>query len=448
MDSVPRSFRSSRMIIRLFSASVLLLAVLAGQASAQTEEGKSSPASGIEVVTAGTTGERKSGYEKGRPRLGGPTSVPSQLEEDDLVKKPAVRFPSIDKALQPWFDWKKEINEKYNLQIGLDYVSLYQGASDSLTGEDNAASGIFRLFGRWNLLGRGTQNPGSLVFKVEHRHRIGTDITPAELSTNIGYLGQTGPLFTDVGLILNDLNWRQAFNNGQSGVIVGRYDPNDFIDAMIYASPWTGFQNLAFLINTTIAIPDASYGVGASTFIKDQWFVQGTVNDANGTIENLEFFEDGSEFFSTAEVGWTLSKENRYSKSFHVTYWHVDERKTKAIPESDGVTLGAIWLFGNEWLPFARVGWSDGLASLMQKTITVGIAHLFNSRSDVIGLGVNWGDPGDNILREQYTTELFYKYQLSQNLAITPSLQWLVHPALNPNEDEIWIFGLRMRMSL
>jgi len=448
MDYAPRPSGSLRWMIRLLSASVLLLTTLPGNAWAQSEADTPPTPSGIEAVTAGTTGEHKSGYKSDTPQLGGPSSVPSQLEEDDLVKQPAVRFPSIDRVLQPWFDWKKEINEKYNLQIGVDYVSLYQGASDSITGENNAASGIFRMFGRWTPLGRGTQNPGSLVFKVEHRHRIGTDITPAELSTNIGYLGQTGPLFTDVGLILNDLNWRQAFNNGKSGFIVGRYDPNDFIDAMIYASPWTGFQNLAIILNTTIAIPDASYGVGASTFIRDQWFVQGSVNDANGTIDNLEFFEDGSEFFSTAEVGWTPAKEHRYSRNIHVTYWHVDERETKGIPESDGITLGGIWYSGKNWMPFARLGWSDGLASLMQKTITVGIAHLFNSRSDVIGLGVNWGDPGEDTLREQYTTELFYKFQLSQNFAITPSAQWLINPALNPNEDSLWIFGLRMRMSL
>jgi porin len=65
-----------------------------------------------------------------------------------------------------------------------------------------------------------------------------------------------------------------------------------------------------------------------------------------------------------------------------------------------------------------------------------------------IELAVNWGDPSDEALREQYTTELFYKFQYTQNFAITPSVQWLVDPALNPDEDNIWIFGLRVRVNL
>ena len=41
-----------------------------------------------------------------------------------------------------------------------------------------------------------------------------------------------------------------------------------------------------------------------------------------------------------------------------------------------------------------------------------------------------------------------YSVQFAQNLAIAPSLQLLIDPALNPMEDRIWLFGLRMRLSL
>ena len=41
-----------------------------------------------------------------------------------------------------------------------------------LMAEDEAASGIYRLFGSWDLVGRGTPNVGKVVFKVEHRHSI------------------------------------------------------------------------------------------------------------------------------------------------------------------------------------------------------------------------------------------------------------------------------------
>jgi porin len=433
-------------MFRLISVSFLLLTALLGNAWAQPEEDKPPPATGVEATTAGTTGEHKSGYEPNELPIGGPNSVPAQLEDDDLVKRPALRF--LEKALQPWVAWKKKINEQYGLQLGTDYSVLYQGASESLTGERNAASGIFRIFGKWNLVGRGTENTGALVFNVNHRHKIETDITPQKLGLNVGYLGNTDSLFSNAGLVLVDLHWQQAFNSGQSGVIVGRFDPFNYIDVLGYSSPWKGFQNRTIRLNSSISLQGLSYGIAAGTFIKDQWFVGGTVNDANGTIDNLEFFEDGSEFFSALEFGWALSKGNRNLNNIHVTYWHVDEREQKGIPESDGITIGANWLINKEWLPFARIGFSDGLGPQMQKTITVGLGHYISIRTDVIGLAVNWGDPSDEALREQYTTELFYKFQYTQNFAITPSVQWLVDPALNPDEDNIWIFGLRVRLNL
>jgi porin len=44
--------------------------------------------------------------------------------------------------------------------------------------------------------------------------------------------------------------------------------------------------------------------------------------------------------------------------------------------------------------------------------------------------------------------ELFYRLQFSQNLAVTPSLQYISDPALNPAEDSLTIFGLRLRLTL
>jgi porin len=98
-------------------------------------------------------------------------------------------------------------------------------------------------------------------------------------------------------------------------------------------------------------------------------------------------------------------------------------------------------------MPFFPIGWSDGAAPMMNKTAIVGFIHRFH-KSDLLGLGFNWGDPSNDALRDHYTTELFYRFQFSQNLSFTPSAQLLIDPALNPDEDKIWVFGLRMRLAL
>ena len=37
---------------------------------------------------------------------------------------------------------------------------------------------------------------------------------------------------------------------------------------------------------------------------------------------------------------------------------------------------------------------------------------------------------------------------IAPQLAITPDVQLLINPALNPDEDQIWVFGLRARLAL
>ena len=105
----------------------------------------------------GTKG--KAGYttEEG---LGGPSAVPHQLVENDLKKTSKFRFPAIDESLEDWFDWKKELNDNHGFQLGMDYSTLFQSVNESL-GEDSAGSGIFRLFAKWTLHGRGTDTPGN-----------------------------------------------------------------------------------------------------------------------------------------------------------------------------------------------------------------------------------------------------------------------------------------------
>jgi porin len=326
---------------------------------------------------------------------------------------------------------------------------LYQGASTALPGaEDSAASGVFRVYGTWTLAGRDTENSGNLVFKFENRHRLGTGIPPSALGFGLGYLGVTGTLFSDVAWILNDFNWQQRLSAGRSGLIIGRFDPNDYLDVLGYANPWTTFQNLAILFNTSIALADTSFGAAGGSYIGDRVYLLASVNDANGTVSEVEFFEGGSEFYKSVEIGWTPDPTKRFTHNAHVTTWHVDAREDAGVPQSDGLSIGANWTFDSTWMPFFRAGWSDGQAPFMNRAVTLGVLRYFSGRSDLSGLGVNWGDPSDGSLRDQTTAELFYRIQLAQNLALTPSLQLLKDPALHPQEDRIWVFGLRARLTL
>jgi len=50
-------------------------------------------------------------------------------------------------------------------------------------------------------------------------------------------------------------------------------------------------------------------------------------------------------------------------------------------------------------------------------------------------------------LDDQYATEVYYRWQVAEEIAITPSAQLLIDPALNPDDDTLWVFGLRARLA-
>ncbi len=388
----------------------------------------------------------KSGYDHD-PGFAGPAESGALLKEADEVKEPALRFPSIDKALSPWFDWKGQLKKDYGLELGLAYTALYQSASDAPAGsDDDAGSGIFRLTTRWTLLKNEAGDTGTLVASYDHRHAY-TDSAPGAFGF-AGNYGISGALFSDVNGILGDLNWQQTFGGRSSGLVVGRYDPNDYFDVLGYANPWTSFQNLYILFNGSIALPDWSTGIGAGHWLNDQWYVKAAANDVNGVLTETKIKFDLDELYTTAEIGWSPARDQRYFQNLHLTAWHADAKENGGSEESDGVTIGANWTFDKTWMVFAKAGWSDGAAPLLNGSVTLGGLYYFAHRSDLIGLAANWGDPADDSLDDQYTGELFYRFQLAQNFAITPSVQLLVDPALNPDEDQIWIFSLRARLTL
>ncbi len=99
-------------------------------------------------------------------------------------------------------------------------------------------------------------------------------------------------------------------------------------------------------------------------------------------------------------------------------------------------------------MPIFRAGFSKGSSPIYNETVTLGLTYQIESRSDELGIAVNWGKLPSDQLRNQITTELYYKLQLAQNLAITPSVQLLTDPAFNNETDDVAIFALRFRFTL
>lgn len=407
------------------------------------------------------SGQYKAGLATERPRFGGPTSPEGQIEEADRVKEPAFRFPAIDGFFQPWTDAKKSLNDNQRLALSGHYSIQASGINDvaplasEQPGQDldsSSASGVFRANVRWTALKNG-EDTASLYLTWDHRHSY-TSTAPMDLASSAGYLGVANTFYNDMGGAVINLNWQQSFNHRSAGLIAGRYDPNDYQVVHGGTNPWAYFSNIALVLDPSVAFPDSSWGVGGGSWFGDKFYAIGGVNDANGNGgDELAWFDGGNELYKWAHVGFSPSKEQRYFQNIHVSVWHADERSARleddfaGAEQSDGFTTSMNWLFAETWMPFARYGRSWGSAPIYNESATLGLMKQLSYRSDVLGIAVNWGDPAIDSLKDQITTEAFWQFQFSQNLEITPSIQYLNNPALNPEEDAIFQAGVRVHLS-
>ena len=378
------------------------------------------------------------------PRWGGPNAVENQLRDDAEVDRPTL--------FQRWFEWKDGLKEKHGYSFSVDYSVVGLGASES-PGEDSSAGGMIRFLGSWDLVGRGTKNTGAFIWKIEHRHSY-TDVAPGGFGFEFGYVGLIEPPFSDQGLRLTNLYWRQRFADGKITLLGGFVDPTDYLDVYALASPWTGFLNFAFSTGTTtIAVPNEGFGLAAGAMLSDSIFLVGGLADLNADptdpSQTIDSFFSDHEYFKHIEIGWTPSQDRVYLDNLHLTLWHADEREEAATPSGWGANISWTTYLGGKWLPFVRAGWADEGGSLTQKSVSIGFGYQPKPGRNLLGLGLNWGQPNEDTwgpgLDDQYTAELFYRWQISKAIAVTPDLQYIKNPALDPDTDSIWVFGLRMR---
>ena len=151
------------------------------------------------------------------------------------------------------------------------------------------------------------------------------------------------------------------------------------------------------------------------------------------------------------QQGWASATVDRFKDNIHITLWQADARKAAQVPEGSGAAFSFNKLINQYWLPFVRLGYSDsGGGAFLDRSLSAGFGYFQASRSDTFGFGVNWGRPSEKVYGpdadNQFTFEVFYRFQLFQHMTMTPDIQYLKNPVLYPGKTTVWIVGLRARL--
>ncbi|TMV08078.1 carbohydrate porin [Ruegeria sediminis] len=369
--------------------------------------------------------------------LSGPSSVEAELAPGDGLSDPKPRSDFPRNVLPGYFAWKDGLAEN-GFRFNFDYLALGQW-SDSDLGQGDAGSGILRFYGSWQ-----ATETGSLTFKVENRQAYGA-VAPQFFGFDSGALSITGTAFNDSGNLLTNLFWTQRDPEGRWTIQVGQIDVTDFLDVYGLVSPYTAFQNLAFNTNPTINAPNPGLGIAAGAKLGNNFYLVGSIADANGdpSAPSFDVFQTG-ETFKSIEIGYTSGGERLYFDNVHLTFWQSDEADDGSRAEDKGVAFSAAWFIDNTWMPFLRAGRSEGTAALYERSLSTGLGW-YRSNTDLAGIGFNWAE-ATGFDDTQFTTEAFYRFNISPDFQITPSIQYISNPLLNPGSDDLTIFGLRARI--
>jgi len=383
-------------------------------------------------------------------QFAGPGSVPGQLAEDARLTDSLTDIT----VPQSYTDWKKGLFEKHSINFTVDYSATGIAATNTLNNEDRFAGGVVRFFGQWDLLGRDSGNTGSFIWKIEHRHKY-TSIPPSGTANEIGYAGIISPTFSDIGTRLTNLYWKQNLKQGNVEIVAGFIDTTDWLDLYALASPWTGFTNFALATGSaTIPTPDdATLGAYFNAMLnKNLYLIVGFADanaDSTDPFNGFDTFKDG-EFFKSIELGLVTSRDRFYLDNMHITLWQVDEREAAGVNSGSGITFSYSQSFDEKWMPFLRGGYANDGGSLLQKSLSTGLGYHWGKNNSLLGLGLNWGEPNEGTfgpgLNDQYTIVLFARLQVTQGFQLTPDIQYIRNPALNPTADESWVAGLRARV--
>lgn len=389
-------------------------------------------------------------------RINSPASIVKRLEEDAKRKEYLFQVPGVDGLLMPWYSMKSNLDESHGLKFGLSYTTLYQKTNDNFGPEDDAASFDFDVSGTWTFLGRGTDSPTMLGFNFFWRDEIGTEIPPQTLFTQYGSLYSGAAPYGEEDPAIGELYIQKIFEK-KFGFRVGQIFPITAYDFFPFKNFRTDFTDFNHVTNATVPLP--GNGLGAFVMYRPQprlMFRLGA-HDANADVQKSGFDTYDDEFFTIFEVGYDTGLLPRTPTGLpqghlHLTLWRQDERDDAGIDDGWGASGSVLQRFGR-FTPFVRYGYADVGATgptSARHMINVGLVTngIFGQENDRVGVGYTWSDPADRNLDDQGVINGYYRVQVTPEIQFGPTIEVVFDPVRNPDEDTVFVWGLRARVAL
>ena len=371
-----------------------------------------------------------------------PDSIDAIIESrDELAYDPTKHsiFPGFYRQISSkLLEWE----QKHGFEITVNYDVLVQGLT-GIEEDTGGASGEIALRGRWLMFGEKFNKPAYLSFRLRNRHAY-TDLPPSKIGSEAGLLWGTADGFTDAGFQIPDFYVDQELLHGNLILRYGQFSIDKFVDKHSLRNSKRYFLNQAFAKNPTVNFPN--YGAGAVGTIKisDRWdFVAGCSN-IQGTDQlkgEIDLSLTSTALFMTLQSSYSFNGFGGKSTQIKAMGWYSDKNREDDVRDGEGVsvTLEHRGLREGESYVF-RFASSDGKSTRTKRILFLGYGREIND-FDHFGIGLATGQSAASS-KWQGVMELYYQWQITKELLITPDFQ-LITGIGEEGNDLGFVMGLR-----
>lgn len=247
---------------------------------------------------------------------------------------------------------------------------------------------------------------------------------------------------------------------------VGKIDPFGFFDGNGIADDESEqFLNLAFIHNPLLdAGGDIGVGEhGASPGLRVAYV--GDVNGGNNWAVSLGMFGagPGADFADTFEKPLVIAQAEYVGKTFgglsggyRLYGWSNGNSEDFAGDRQrhSGVGLSLDQQVGEHATLFSRLGKSTRGDVAFDTAVTLGAelsGGLWGRADDRLGVAWGWLDTSSEYRADtgfddaENHFEIYYKWQLNEQVSLTPDIQWIKNPAGDGAADDVTVIGLRAK---
>jgi carbohydrate-selective porin OprB len=385
--------------------------------------------------------------------LEGTLSAGGDLEDDEQTRTGFLRRPT---ALEPWFAWKQRIRQEHGFGFGGSWGVLWQSYSSTPIDEKNAVGSKLALNFSYDLWNRNMPDALTFAMAIEDRRPLGTDLPPLFAGLGAGSIVPTAATWSEFDLGITQAYIRQSLFKNRFQYTIGKIFAPTFVNPYPFFDGNRQFLNQQFSSSPTIALPLRGFGMvaawypGASGFYVKPGMFTPYSDDTGSTISdffnrNEYFYMLEAGFSGLAQSGTPINARGAMDvDNIHLTAWYRDALPD-GTPRAYGFAFNVNQRIGTDLMWYLRAGWSEGWQA--DRAWSAGFGwRPASAPSDLFGVGVGSTHPTSPFLRTQTTAELFYRFHVTPNLAITPDVQAIFDPSLNPDKDTLWVFSLRARV--